>query len=320
MPGHFDRLDLNLLRVFDATMAEGSVTRAAQRLSITQPAASHALRRLRESLGGEPLFTRTATGLEPTPRAHVLWPLVRESLSRLRNALAPAAFDPDRDEATYRLTMADATSAVVAPLLARWFAGNPRLSARIRTLASRDPGPVLQSDEIDLAIGYFPQRMVAIDADPQQSPLRHARLYSTRYVCVMRKDHPQAAQPLTLDAFCTLPQALVSFPAEPHGLIDEVLWTMGRARRIVLSGSSFFVAAHTAAHSDLLTVLPAGFALAAGYGAVLVERPLPLTIAPVHVELVWHLRRDADPAQRWLRERLLEASREPMGPQGVWAA
>src|SRR5262245_13256044 len=97
-------------------MSEGSLTRAAEALAITQPAASHALKRLHDAVG-EALFVRTAFGMKPTPRAQVLWPQVRAALDGLQQALAPASFDPKSDEATFRIAMADAVATLFAPSL-----------------------------------------------------------------------------------------------------------------------------------------------------------------------------------------------------------
>jgi len=121
-----------------------------------------------------------------------------------------------------------------------------------------------------------------------------------------------ARQPLSLDTFCDAHHLLVSFSGRPHGFTDEALAALGRQRRIVLTVNQFFTAARVVARSDLLTVLPEGFAEAAGFGHELLTCDLPLTLAPVHVEMVWHLRDDADPAHRWLREQVRSAVQEFM--------
>jgi DNA-binding transcriptional LysR family regulator len=113
---NFRTLDLNLLRVFDTVMAERHVTRAAEKLAMTQPAVSNALRRLRESIGEE-LFVPSSTGVVPTPHASALWPAVREALGSLRDAFDPPAFDPQTADRRFTLAMADATAAVLMPPL-----------------------------------------------------------------------------------------------------------------------------------------------------------------------------------------------------------
>jgi DNA-binding transcriptional LysR family regulator len=115
---NFRTLDLNLLRVFDAVMAEGSLTRAAERLAMTQPAASHALKRLHVAVGEE-LFHRTAFGMRPPRAPRLLWPQVRAALAQLQAALSPRSFDPTSDAATFNIAMADATAAMLLPPLSR---------------------------------------------------------------------------------------------------------------------------------------------------------------------------------------------------------
>jgi len=306
---NFRALDLNLLRVFDAVMAEGSLTRAASVLALTQPAASHALKRLHEALN-ETLFVRTAAGLKPTPRAEALWPRVRRSLATLQRALAPEHFDPRADAVNYRVAMADATAALLAPWLVRAIESvQAAANLRVLPLTTRDPRPLLQQGTADLAVGHFPDLIAALLT--QEDTLRHERLYATRYVCVMRRDHPMARKKLTLDAFCAAHHLQVSFSGRPLSLIDRALADMGRRRRIVLTVNQFFTAGRVVTQSDLLTVLPLSFLAATGRPGELATRELPFDPGAVHVEMVWHLRRDNDPAHRWLREVLHSAVQAP---------
>lgn len=153
---NFRTFDLNLLRVFGAVMAERSLTRAAMSLSMTQPAVSHAMKRLHEAVG-ETLFTRTATGVRPTPRAEQLWPRVRETLAGLRDALAPDRFDPRDTPTAFRLALADATAALLSPALLQRIEGEQlRVSLRFLPLTTRDPRRWLEDGEVDMAVGYFP--------------------------------------------------------------------------------------------------------------------------------------------------------------------
>lgn len=307
---NFRTLDLNLLRVFDAVMAEGSLTRAAESLAMTQPAVSHAVKRLRESLGEE-LFVRTAFGMRPTPHAQQLWPQVREALVSLRQALAPDDFDPARDPVNFRLAMADATAVLLSPGLVESIERVGAVATmRVLPLTTRDPRRLLESGEVDVAVGYFPEAVTAIVSQGAEAPLRRARLYDTRYVCVMRRGHPLAERPWTLDDYCAAHHLLVSFSGRPHGYIDQALAALGRHRRIVLTVNQFFTAGRVVRHSDLLTVLPETFLEATGSRADLVVRELPFTLNPVHVEMLWHHRHEADPAHRWLRAQLIAAARQ----------
>ncbi len=308
---NFATLDLNLLRVFDSLMAEGSLTRSADALSITQPAASHALKRLHGAVG-EPLFVRTAFGMKPTPRAEALWPQVRAALDGLQSALAPQHFDPATGTASFRIAMADATASLLAPPLVRALEGGPagasaRISLRVMPLTTRDPRRLLRDGDADMAIGHFPEAVAALQADTAAA-LQHALLHQTHYVCVMRREHPLAGQALTLDAYCAARHLLVSFSGRPQGLADLALAALGRQRQVVLTVNQFFTAGQVVAQSDLITVLPLSFLPATGMQHLLLARPLPFDLAPVAVQMLWPVRHAGNPAQRWLREQVLQAA------------
>ena len=310
---NFRTLDLNLLRLFDTLMAEGSLTRAASRLAMTQPAASHALRRLHEALG-EPLFERSARGMLPTARAQALWPQVRSALDGLQRALAPDDFDPATDAVNFRLAMVDATAVLLMPqLIHEAERSAAAVNFRVLPLTTRDPRALLARGEADLAVGHFPDAIAALDAEGEAATLRHLPLYESRYVCAMRRDHPLAAGPLTLDDYCAAHHLLVSFSGRPHGFVDQALRALGRRRRIVLTVNQFYTAGRVVAGSDLLTVLPLSFLSATGVPSALVTRELPFTLNPIEVAMLWHMRQDAVPAQAWLREQVRRA-RPPEAP------
>ena len=311
---NFLTLDLNLLRVFDAVMAERSITRAAVRLSLTQPAVSNALKRFRESVG-EDLLIREAYGVRPTPFAERLWPQVRVALGGLRDAFERKEFDPQTHAANFRIATADATAATLLPsVIADIEMAQAQVNLRVVPLTTRDPRGLLDRDEVDVAVGHFPEAVAALTAQGTDATLRRLRLHESEYVCVMRRRHPLAKQALTLDAFCEAHHLLVSFSGRPHGFVDQALIALGRSRRIVLTVNQFFTAGRVVSQSDLLTVLPASFVEATGYQAALVERPLPLRLARIYVEVLWHLRHDDDPAHRWLRARLVDAAQQLAGP------
>ncbi len=306
---NFRTLDLNLLRVFDVVMAERNLTRTAERLSITQPAVSNALKRLKESVG-EDLLIRISTGVKPTPRAEALWPEVRDALGHLRAALSPGEFNPQTDAASFRIAMADATAALfMPPLVSHIEQGRTLTDLRVLPLITRDPSDMLARGDADLAIGYFPETISALTSQGNDSPLRHARLHDSEYVCVMREGHP-LTEPgaLTLDSYCAADHLLANFAGRPYGLADRALAALNRKRRIVLAVNQYFTAGRVVANSNLLTVLPAYFVEATGYHEQVVTRPLPFDLAGLHVAMVWHQRNDRSSAHQWLRARLLEAT------------
>jgi len=305
---NFRTLDLNLLRVFDAVMAEGSITRAAERLAMTQPAVSNALKRLRDSVG-EDLLTRAARGVAPTAFGEALWPQVRSALGQLRAALEPGDFDPALDARVFRLTMADAMAAFLLPaLMARFAALGARCQIEVRPLLDRDPRELLAHADIDVALGHFPEVLAALAAQGRVAPLRHRRLGEGRYVCVMRAGHPLAGAPLTLAAFCAAEHVLVSFSGRPHGFVDQALAAQQLSRRVALTVNQFFTAAQVVARSDLLTVLPEGFLPLTGLEERLVVRELPVEPGTVYADAIWHVRHDRSAAHQWLLAQFAEVS------------
>ena len=314
---NFRTLDLNLLRVFDEVMAERSLTRAARNLSLTQPAVSNALRRLRETLGDE-LVRRGGQGMTPTPRALTLWPAVREALRQLQESLAPSTFAPAAADNTFMLAMADATGAELIPGLVDILETEaPGVSIQVLPLTTRDPRRMLDDESADLAVGYFPAVLADLTARAQVGKavaFAHQRLYEGKYVCVMRRGHPLASGPLTLNRFCAARHLLVSFSGLPFGFVDEALASQGRERRVVLTVNQFFTAGQVVAQSNLLTVLPRHFVGIAGPADELVQRELPFEVPAVQVASLWHSRVEHSGAHQWLRQAMVRAAQKAFAP------
>ncbi|OGA98819.1 MAG: LysR family transcriptional regulator [Burkholderiales bacterium RIFCSPHIGHO2_12_FULL_61_11] len=294
-------------------MAERSLTRAARNLSLTQPAVSNALRRLRETLGDE-LVQRSGQGMAPTPRATAIWPAVRDALQQLHESLIPNEFVAAQAISTFVLAMADATAAELMPGLIETLENEaPGVTMRVVPLTTRDPRPLLDEETCDLAVGYFPAVLADQTARAQGGEpvsFLHERLYDDEYVCAMRKDHPLAQGSLTLERFCAARHMLVSFSGRPHGFIDEALAPLGRKRNVVLTVNQFFTAGRVVANSNLLTVLPRHFVWLTGIAEQLVLRPLPFDIAPVNVDALWHRRSQQSGAHIWLRQAVVRAAKK----------
>ncbi len=318
IPAAFRTLDLNLLRVFDVVMAERSLTRAAHNLALTQPAVSNALRRLREALGDE-LVRRHGHGIEPTARALALWPSVREALRQLQTAIAPHAFAPQQANSTFVLAMADATAAELMGGLARQLELQaPGVSLRVVPLTTRDPRKLLSDDAADIALGYFPAVLADLTARAQSGeaiPFEHQRLYSGEYVCVMRKNHPLAQRPISLQDYCKARHLLVSFSGRAYGFVDEALAAIGQQRRIVLTVNQFFTAGRVVVNSDLLTVLPRHFVPTTGMAKELALHDLPFDVPPVQVHALWHRKRAHDSPHQWLRAHLQAVAQQAFGAE-----
>ena len=308
---NFRTLDLNLLRVFDEVMAERSLTRAAHKLAITQPAVSNALRRLREALGDE-LLVRQGQGVEPTPRALALWPVIREALQQLQDTLTPGEFHPSTATATFVLAMADATAAtLIPPMFSLLEREAPGIGIRVLPLTTRDPRSLLEAGEADMAVGYFPAALADLTARAQSGALvafDSRRLYEGEYLCVMRQGHPLADVPLTLDSYCAARHMLVSFSGRSFGFIDEALASLGRTRQVVLTVNQFFTAGRVVMNSNLLTILPRHFVPVTGMADKLVLRELPFDVQPVHVDALWRRRGQHPQAYDWLLRTLTRSA------------
>ena len=307
LPVNLRTFDLNLLKVFDVVMAERSLTRAAQQLALTQPAISNAMRRLREALGDD-LLVRKGRALEPTRAGLALWPTVREALQRLQGSLAPHVFEPASATNTFVLAMADSTAAELLPGLVKVLQTQaPGVAIRVVPLTTRDPRRILDEGLADLAIGHFPAVLADLTARAQAGDAEsflHQLVFSSDYVCVMRRDHPLAQGTLTLDSYCKATHMLVSFSGRAFGFVDEALASVGRKRRVVLTVNQFFTAGTIATQSDLLAVLPRHLVHVAGHGDALVTRELPLTVPPIQVDAVWHQRLQSSPAHQWLHAQV----------------
>lgn len=290
-------LDLNLLKAFDALFDERNVTRAANRLGVTQPAVSGMLSRLRDSLD-DPLFLRAQTGIVPTTRAEELAPSIRRILSDIGGMLKPPVFDPATAEFTVSLAATDyALHAVVLPFLPTLRAKAPGIRVAIHPAESGHSQSRFEKGEVDLAL-----------ITPETAPLNlHARhLFDETYVCAMRREHPDAGQEtICLDRFCALDQVLVSLSGERfHGVTDIALANVGRQRRVVLSVTSFLVLVEILKTTDLIAIIPNRLAQ---HDASLSTMAPPVPISGFSKIAVWHDRIHRDPGHRWFRSQLFEA-------------
>jgi len=293
-------LDLNLLVLLDALLAERNVTRAARRVGLTQSAASHALARLRDHFG-DPLLVKAGGRMVLTARARQLEAPIRDALEALDGALRGArAFEPRRARRTFTIAMTDYLGAIMLPpLYARIAGAAPGVDLRIGSIV-RDVEAALASDEIDLVV-----TMAALPAPPPA--IYQQRLFEERYVCVMRRGHPAASRPLDLAAYCALDHALIA-PRGGPGIVDRMLEARGLARRVAVRIAHSLVAPHLIAASDLvITVVER---LARSYAAL-----LPLEIAPLPLDVPapacwqrWHERDQRDPAHAWLRGVVAEVA------------
>ncbi|QSR20371.1 LysR family transcriptional regulator [Novosphingobium sp. KA1] len=286
-------LDLNLLKALDALIETRSVTRAAERLGLTQPAVSGMLTRLREAFQ-DPLFIRAQRGMLPTPRAEALAGRLKAALREIEVLLQPDVFDPASAEMTISIAATDyAQRVVILPFLTalRRIAPGVRVSIRPVDMAAM---------ATDMEQGHLDFALITPEMAPEH--LRARRLFEERYVCVMRQGHPAARAPLDLDAFCALDHALMSHDGTQfHGATDRALDALARRRRVVLSAPNFSFVLDLIRNSDTCSLLPER--LVRGLESLCLRDP-PLEVPGFSKILVWHERSHHAPAMAWLRERL----------------
>lgn len=294
---HYQQIDLNLLSIFEAVMTELNVTRAAERLNMTQPAVSHALRRLRRITNDE-LFLKVPSGVSPTPKALELWAPISESLLQIRQALSPTVFDLEKATHTFTLSMTDYTAALLLPkLLPIVEKTAPNINLRVVPNTNINAINLLEQSEIDIALGRFFR---------PSARLRVQDLTSDSYICIMRQGHPLARKKLTLKHYVNANHLLVSLTGEATGFIDEQLREKGLQRRIVLTVNQFNLVPELIVNSDLITAIPLRTLQRSPLKQQLHVAELPIEVAPALLQMMWHERKQREPAHEWLRGVIIE--------------
>jgi DNA-binding transcriptional LysR family regulator len=291
-------IDLNLLVVFDALMTEQNVTRAGERIGLSQPATSNALARLR-SLTADDLFVRTASGLRPTPKAIALAEQLRPALQNIQSALLEEpVFDPATSDRVFAIGMSDYVEFTLLPrLMEEVQAIAPGVGLQIRSGDRQKLLDLLDRGEIDLVCGFFPEK-----SRGHQKQL----LFQETYACVCRQDHPLIGDSLSLETYVTLPHLLVSLKEDRVGRVDHLLAEQNLKRHIALSLPHFLTAPFVIAQTNLIATLAKRIALAFAQNQNLKLLPLPLAMEGFSVYMRWHNSTDSSPACKWLRTVISE--------------
>ncbi|PAU65466.1 LysR family transcriptional regulator [Pseudomonas sp. PIC25] len=288
------RVDLNLLIVFETLMHERSVTRAAEKLFLGQPAISAALARLR-SLFDDPLFVRTGRSMEPTARAQEIFNHLSPALDSISTAISRSqSFDPATAEAVFRIGLSDEVEfALLPPMLRRIRTEAPGVVLVVRRANYLLMPSLLASGEISVGVSYTDE----LPANSKRKTLRRSRPK------LLRAD--SAPGPMSLDDFCTRPHAMVSFAGDLDGFIDEELAVLDRTRKVVLAVPQFNGLGSLLAGTDLVATVPdyAADVLAAGGGLRVEDLPFE-TERSFELSMAWRGALDNDPAERWLRSRI----------------
>jgi LysR family transcriptional regulator, mexEF-oprN operon transcriptional activator len=287
------RVDLNLLIVFETLIHERSVTRAAEKLFLGQPAISAALSRLR-GLFDDPLFVRTGRSMEPTARAEEIFALLVPALDSISTAVSRAAeFDPATSKAVFRIGLSDDVEfGLLPPLIKRLRAEAPGVVLVIRRTNYLLMPTLLASGEISVGVSYTEE----LPANAKRKVLRRSKAKLLRADSVPGK--------LSLDDFCARPHALVSFAGDLGGFIDRELEKIGRRRRVVLALPQFNGLGALLSGTDIVATVPDYTAAALTAAGGLRTEELPLETQTFELHMAWRGAQDNDPAERWLRSRI----------------
>ena len=292
----FRQLDLNLLRVLVALHRTGSVTGAGQALALSQPAASHALARLRAHFG-DPLFVRGTTGLVGTPLANRIAATAAQHLEALeRETGAPAAFDPATSTRTWQLSLSDLGEMVFLPAItSAVLKASPHAHIVNAAVSTQQLADALARREVDLAIGIL---------DVRRRGLRSAALFSETYVALA--DPAQVARQRTRAGLARHGLVVAAPTATFHGGVEANLKKAGLGDAIVMRTRHFAAMPDLVRSAPLVGIVPSSWAREVCRRSGLACWPLPVTMPDYAVHAVWHGVSEGDPAVDWLRQTVLQ--------------
>ena len=303
---HATDIDLNLLHVFYAVFETKNVSIAADRLQLSQSAASHAISRLRKQLG-DPLFVRTAGGMQATPFAEQLAKPIGEALDSLRNSVRSAReFEPASSRRRFKLYLSDIGQVLFLPrLLGHLKTHAPGATLKVPPVPVRDSHLALESGEVDLAVGHF-NTLVA--------GFHQKKLFRERYVCIVRSGHPNFRDGMSVEAFEASDHAVADSSGMAHDLLERALTRHRIRRSLRLVVPEFMVLPLIIENSDLLVVMPSRLADQFARLIAIQILPLPVNVSSYDIQIYWHERYHHDPANRWLRAAVAELFANRAGP------
>lgn len=290
--------DLNLLRVFDTIYRLGTITKAAEQLNVSQPAISHSLARLRE-LYDDKLFNRSPNGMTPTPIATDIALNISEALQQTRISLAKAGlFNPESSNRHFKIEMQDAAAASVLPkLIPALRQEAPDMTLQVFQDPRQDALDALVNGSSDFVIDNF------VPAHPK---VKQIKFTTEQYVCVVRKDHPEIKNTITLEQYLRYGHIHASGRKAGKSYVDLALQSLGHQRKIVFQTQHYLDTPLVLAGTDLILTTTRSIAKAHNLKAL----TLPFDVAPVNISLFWHASQDSDPASCWMRTRMIDLFRE----------
>ncbi len=285
--------DLSLLMIFDAIMTEKSITRAANRLAMTQPAVSNAVSRMRVAWKDE-VFTKDGRNIQPTIYAQNLWAQIKNPIRDLSDAVDPDDFDPATAQRTFRIAVSDIVVDMIWLKMRKLIESEaPGINLHAIPYTIVNTEQVLHDAEVDMVVGAY---------STVPSVIRSEHLFSPCYLCVMRPGHPLAKENLSLEEFAAADHLLVSLSGDTHGFTDEVLAAQKMTRRIAITVNHFAAIPSIVGNSDLIAIVPSTAVVKPVIEGQLVATKPPVDIPPTQVALMWHKRQERDGGLHWLKQ------------------
>lgn len=288
-----NKVDLNLFVVLDSIYTESSLSGAAKRLYVTQPAVSASLSRLRE-IFNDPLFIRAGRRMVPTPTTESIISQVREALALMRTSIDQTyQFDPAREHKVIRLSMSDLSENLTLPRLYRILEKEaPNMQLQVEQLNRRDALRMLSAGQLDLVLDapILPNDQLANEP-----------LFEGRYMAVVREDHPVTQSRFTLEKYLELPHVHVSSRRSGSGYVDYALEKRSLKRRIVVRTQHYLMIPKLITTTNLCATIPVYGANIPGTRTL----ELPFELEPQGHHIYWHRSRDLDPAIQWVKDLIL---------------
>ncbi|KPU93572.1 LysR family transcriptional regulator [Variovorax paradoxus] len=291
-PLNLRSIDLNLLVIFEALFEERSVVKAATRLGLTASAVSHALRRLRTQFK-DPLLTRTPQGMAPTPEAVRLATSFRKAFSEIESAIeVRGGFDPATARRTFHLRLSDYVGVLLLPRLCIHLSSvAPGVSLSVQSFDMYQPSDRVEYEGVEIRLSVSRGRSVLSAS---------RRILDDQWMVLMRKGHPAASEPMTLDRYLSLGHLKVS--GVGSSILDEILAERGLARRVMIQVPTWLGMVPVIESTDLIAAMPAHWMDSVLSGSDCVAVPMPLPELGLLIDAVWHPRNEHDAGHRWFRE------------------
>ena len=288
-------LSVHHLSVLAAMLNLQNTTEVARLLGISQPAVSFALKKLRALLGDE-LFVRTAEGMRPTPRALALQAPVQTILETI-DAFAGEEFEPRTTRRTFSIALSDIGELVFLPsLLRRLHQQAPAADMRCVAYSPTRLVAAMESGEVDLAIGYFP--------DLRGGVFYQQKLFEHPFVCLVRARHPDIHENLSIDQFLKAEHAVVSHEGRSQELFETAMRRARLQRNVRLRSPHFMSLPHIIAGSDLISIVPRAVGIAGTRLGLLRMLKPPIAIPKIQLKQFWHRRAHTDRSNVWIRRQV----------------